>query len=92
MEQNILGFQVQMRDVSLIKELESTGWLEQKQEEKAAISKYYILMRIRLCASVNMKSDLPICCRNRRATLSGKIFLLRIKQERSPPEHHSRIK
>lgn len=39
MEQNILGFQVQMRDVSLIKELESTGWLVQKQEKKAVISK-----------------------------------------------------
>lgn len=39
MEQNILGFQVQMRDVSLIKELKSTGWLVQKQEQKAVISK-----------------------------------------------------
>lgn len=34
----------------------------------------------------------PICCRKRRATLSGKIRRLRMKRDRSPPGHHSRIR
>ena len=34
----------------------------------------------------------PICCRKRRATLSGNRRRLRMKRDRSPPEHHSKIR
>ena len=36
--------------------------------------------------------DSPICCRKSRATLSGSKRLLWMKRDRSPPEHHSRIR
>lgn len=48
----------------------------------------------KVCQIIQQKfwSESPICCRKRWATFSGKILRLRINWDRSPPEHHSKIK